>query len=138
MKDIVTPWLEKFGKALASGDLVGAAALFGEECYWRDLAAFTWTLKTFEGRDAIMGMLAATLGNAKPCDFQPLALPVSSNGVTEAWFAYSNEEGEPYGLSTAPLYAEMARPPVRHQRLRLRSLRPEEEQGLYAEWSARR
>lgn len=59
-------------------------------------------------------------------------------GIAEAWFAYSNEEGEPYGLSTAPLYAEMARPPARHQRLRLRSLRPEEEQGLYAEWSARR
>lgn len=97
MKDLVTPWLEKLGKALSSGDLVGAAALFGEECYWRDLVAFTWTLKTFEGRDAIMGMLAATLANAKPANFQPLALPASSNGVTEAWFAFETAAGRGVG-----------------------------------------
>ncbi len=31
-------------------------------------------------------------------------------GIQAAWFAYSNEDGEPFGLSTATLYAEMARP----------------------------
>lgn len=97
MKDPVTPWLEKFGKALAASDLVGAANLFAEDGYWRDLVAFTWTIKTFEGRDAIMAMLAATLGQAKPANFQPLALPAASNGVTEAWFGFETAVGRGVG-----------------------------------------
>ncbi|MDU0643887.1 nucleoside deaminase [Pseudomonas aeruginosa] len=51
-------------------------------------------------------------------------------GIQAAWFAYSNEDGEPFGLSTATLYAEMARPPQR-QSLPLRALRPAGEEGLY-------
>lgn len=97
VKDPVAPWLEKFGKALAASDLAAAAALFGEECYWRDLVAFTWTLKTFEGRDAIKAMLAATLASARPASFQPLALPASSNGVTEAWFGFETAAGRGVG-----------------------------------------
>ncbi|HEX9182700.1 MAG TPA: NAD(P)/FAD-dependent oxidoreductase [Burkholderiales bacterium] len=93
MKDPVAPWLAKLGKAFATRDLSAAAALFGEECYWRDLVAFTWTLKTFEGRDAIRAMLAATLDHARPSNFQPLALPVAQNGVIEAWFAFETAVG---------------------------------------------
>jgi putative flavoprotein involved in K+ transport len=93
VKDPVASWLEKFGKALAKPDIVAAAELFDEECYWRDLVAFTWTIKTFEGRDAIMAMLAATLAGAKPANFQPLALPATTNGVTEAWFGFETAAG---------------------------------------------
>lgn len=32
-------------------------------------------------------------------------------GIERAWLAYDNAEGEPYGLSTAAVYAQMARPP---------------------------
>lgn len=55
-------------------------------------------------------------------------------GIREAWFAYSNEDGEPYGLSTAAIYREMALPPTAHASLRLAALRPEGEAGLYREW----
>ncbi|WP_095153720.1 nucleoside deaminase [Pseudomonas sp. Irchel 3E13] len=54
-------------------------------------------------------------------------------GIERAWFAYSNEEGEPYGLSTAAVYAQMARPP-QQQSLPLRPLKPEGEDGLYGLW----
>ncbi|MDY7726699.1 deaminase, partial [Pseudomonas aeruginosa] len=57
-------------------------------------------------------------------------------GIQAAWFAYSNEDGEPFGLSTATLYAEMARPPQR-QSLPLRALRPAGEEGLYRQWRQR-
>lgn len=33
-------------------------------------------------------------------------------GIAQAWYAYGNEDGEPHGLSTATVYAEMARPPA--------------------------
>lgn len=54
-------------------------------------------------------------------------------GIERAWFAYDNHEGEPYGLSTAALYAQMARPP-QQQSLALRPLKPLGESGLYAQW----
>ncbi|MBH9342789.1 nucleoside deaminase [Pseudomonas aeruginosa] len=57
-------------------------------------------------------------------------------GIRAAWFAYSNEDGEPYGLSTAAVYAEMARPP-QQQGLPLRALRPAGEDGLYRQWRQR-
>jgi tRNA(Arg) A34 adenosine deaminase TadA len=31
-------------------------------------------------------------------------------GIREVTYAYSNEDGEPYGLSTAAIYAELAKP----------------------------
>ncbi len=31
-------------------------------------------------------------------------------GVEEVAFAYSNDDGEPYGLSTAAIYADLAKP----------------------------
>ncbi len=54
-------------------------------------------------------------------------------GIQGAYFAYSNEEGEPFGLSTAPIYAQLAREPQARS-LALRPLRPAGEHGLYDEW----
>jgi len=54
-------------------------------------------------------------------------------GIERAWFAYDNDEGAPYGLSTAAVYAQMARAP-QQQVLPLRPLKPAGEEGLYALW----
>ena len=54
-------------------------------------------------------------------------------GIERAWFAYSNEDAEPYSLSTAAVYAQMARPP-QQQRLPLLQLKPAGEGDLYAAW----
>jgi tRNA(Arg) A34 adenosine deaminase TadA len=78
---------------------------------------------------------AVIYASGHPCPMCLAAMHLC--GIAEAWFAYSNEDGEPYGLSTASVYAEMARPPMRQQQLHLRPLRPADEQGLYADWSAR-
>ncbi len=37
----VRTWLSAFSDALASNDTTGAAALFTEDCFWRDLIAFS-------------------------------------------------------------------------------------------------
>ncbi|CAD5110283.1 nucleoside deaminase [Zestomonas carbonaria] len=58
-------------------------------------------------------------------------------GVSAVYFAYSNEDGEAFGLSTAPVYAQMALPP-REQALPMRPLRPRGEEGLYDLWRQRR
>ncbi|MFS2105399.1 nucleoside deaminase [Ralstonia sp. Ralssp135] len=58
-------------------------------------------------------------------------------GIRAAYFAYSNEDGEPFGMSTAALYAEMRRAPADGE-LQLHPSRPTGEQGLYEAWQARR
>ena len=60
----VQQWLDEFEHALKQRDIQQALSLFGEECYWRDLVAFTWNLKTLEGKDQIQSMLNATLAEA--------------------------------------------------------------------------
>ena len=45
-------WMSAFGAALERGDIDAAARLFDDECYWRDIVAFTWNIKTMEGRSA--------------------------------------------------------------------------------------
>lgn len=58
-------------------------------------------------------------------------------GISTVYYAYSNEDGEPFGLSTAAVYAQMALPPER-QSLDVRVLRPEGESGLYDAWNVAR
>jgi tRNA(Arg) A34 adenosine deaminase TadA len=68
-----------------------------------------------------------------PCPMCMAAMTLA--GISEVTYAYSNEEGEPFGLSTAALYAELARPlsewamRIRHVPVRLAS-------GIdpYVEW----
>ena len=59
-------FLDKFESALAAGDVDAAVAQFAPECYWRDLVAFTWNIKTMEGRDQVRDMLSSRLARAKP------------------------------------------------------------------------
>jgi putative flavoprotein involved in K+ transport len=58
----VQAFLDRFGQALEAGKIDGAADMFAEECFWRDLVAFTWNIRTMEGRAEIRDMLRAQLG----------------------------------------------------------------------------
>ena len=40
----VTDWLADFEMALTARDTDAAARLFVDDCYWRDLVAFTWNI----------------------------------------------------------------------------------------------
>ena len=81
-------WLARFAAALAAGQADTAAALFGEDSYWRDLVSFTWNLRTEEGRGAIREMLAARLADVQPSNFQLQGDATEAGGITEAWFTF--------------------------------------------------
>ncbi|MFN9773673.1 MAG: NAD(P)-binding domain-containing protein [Burkholderiales bacterium] len=89
--DTIDRWLAELDAALRRGDATGAAAMFGDECYWRDLVAFTWNIRTMEGRDAIAQMLDATLGRVKPSGWARLGEATEANGVTEAWLTFETD-----------------------------------------------
>lgn len=62
-------WLAAFADALQQGRFE-TAALFQDACFWRDLVAFSWNIKTAEGQAAIAAMLAATVPTAQPTHWQ--------------------------------------------------------------------
>jgi putative flavoprotein involved in K+ transport len=81
-------WLARLNAALAAGQADTAAALFGEDSYWRDLVSFTWNIRTEEGRGAIREMLAARLADVQPSNFQLQGDATEAGGITEAWFTF--------------------------------------------------
>lgn len=70
-----------------------------------------------------------------PCPMCLAAMRMA--GITDIAYAYSNEDGEPYGLSTAAVYAELGRP-LAEQPVRMKyvPVRPEGEVDLYDAWRA--
>ena len=95
----VTSWLAEFGAALAANDPGRAAALFTEDCFWRDLIAFTWNIRTFEGRAQVSDMLSATLEQVKPSGWQVTdgEEPAEAGGITEAWIDFETSAGRGHG-----------------------------------------
>ena len=86
----ITQLLESFEAALRSGDSKAAAALFQPDSYWRDLVAFTWNIKTMEGREQIAAMLDAQLNAVKPSKLRIAdnETATEADGVTQSWIMF--------------------------------------------------
>ena len=82
-------WLGDLAEAIASRESERVTALFGDECYWRDLLSMTWNLHTAEGRDAIGAMLDDVGPDAWPTDLV-VTSESEADGVGEAWFTFGN------------------------------------------------
>ncbi|WEX08645.1 NAD(P)/FAD-dependent oxidoreductase [Chelativorans sp. AA-79] len=91
--------LAKLGRALEAGDIDAAANLFQADCYWRDLVAFTWNLRTMEGQEQIRDMLSSQLAAVKPKHFrQDETEPASGgDGINEGWFEFETGVARGYG-----------------------------------------
>lgn len=84
----LSDWLKKFANALASRDMAALMPLFEQDCFWRDLVAFTWNIRTEEGRTAIEAMLRARLSDVAPSGFVATGTATSGDGVLEGWFRF--------------------------------------------------
>jgi len=100
LSDRVQSVLDEFGAALAAGDAERAAAMFVEDGHWRDLVAFTWNLKTCQGRDKIADMLRSQLPATKPTGWKldPNEVPDEADGVVTAWIVFETDVARGYGL----------------------------------------
>ncbi|UCI16631.1 NAD(P)/FAD-dependent oxidoreductase [Mesorhizobium sp. B2-1-8] len=92
--------LDKFGKALETGDIDAAVNCFQADCYWRDLVTFTWNLRTMEGQDQVRDMLTATLAGTKPSEWKVAEgeEATEADGVTTAWITFETEVARGFGL----------------------------------------
>ena len=95
----VQAFLDRFGKALETGKTDEAASMFAEEGFWRDLVAFTWNIRTMEGRGEVRDMLNAQLKSVKPIGWKVAEgeEAAEADGVTEAWITFETEVARGYG-----------------------------------------
>ena len=97
-RDQATAWLDALSTCLAAPDVDAACGLFEPGGYWRDLVAFTWTICTLEGRDAIGAMLHTALALAQPGNWTLDGEPREQGGVIEAWLKFDTAAGRGRGI----------------------------------------
>jgi len=97
-------WLQAFEAALAAGD-AAAAGLFAADGHWRDVLAFTWTIETANGTDAIQAALARTTESVRPAGFRlapgrtpPRRVTRAGTAALEAIFEFTTAIGECSGV----------------------------------------
>ena len=94
-------------------------------------------------RDASRKLASPDLGgcivyaSGHPCPMCMAAMRLA--GIARVVYAYSNEDGAPFGLSTAAIYEDLAKP-FTEQSMTIRHVpvQPEGQMDLYAEWTAAR
>jgi putative flavoprotein involved in K+ transport len=94
----VRNWLNALDAALQKQDIAATTALFGDECYWRDLVSFTWNIKTMESKADIAAMLKDTLARVKPSHWHIEGEGTEAGGVTEGWFTFETAIARGRGL----------------------------------------
>lgn len=120
----------KDGKVIAEG--VNEIGATGDPTAHAELSAMRKAAQVL-GSPRLDGCVVYASG--QPC---PMCLSaMHMTGVSAARFCYSNVEGEPFGLSTAAVYAQMAKP-LEAQSLDIRH-EPVEVAGepLYVVWKSR-
>jgi len=92
--------LDALDDALVMRDVDAVLELFQPDCYWRDLVAFTWNLRTLEGKDDIRAMLDAQLEHVSPTGWATAdgEIATEEGGVITAWITFETGVFRGYGL----------------------------------------
>ena len=81
---VAQAWVADFAQALAARDAGRIAALFADECHWRDMLAFTWDLRTTSGAQAIGERMAGALAAMQPAGLRLAPHRTGPRRVTRA------------------------------------------------------
>jgi putative flavoprotein involved in K+ transport len=90
-------WLGDFERALTARDIDAASALFVEDCFWRDLVAFTWNIATMEGHQGVRHMLGETLDRVQPSGFAVTDELGDAGADNESWIRFETAVGRGIG-----------------------------------------
>ena len=118
----------KDGVVIANG--VNETAATADPTAHAELMAIRAASKKLQ-RSRLDGCIVYASGHPCPMCFAAMAMA----GIEEVFYAYSNEDGEPYGLSSASLYAQLARPAAeRSLKMTYVRVRPDGEKDAYELW----
>lgn len=93
-------WLGDLGEALERGDVGAVLTLFHDDCYWRDIVAFTWNVKTLEGKASLEDMLRYSLPHTKPSGWKVERIENLEVGESRIWFRFGTSAGQGLGIAT--------------------------------------
>jgi cation diffusion facilitator CzcD-associated flavoprotein CzcO len=98
-------WLKSFESRLQLGDVSRLAALFASECHYRDILAFSWTLRPAAGAQAIADFLISTQTRVQAKNFvlarertAPRKVRRLGIEVIEAIFKFETAVGRGHGV----------------------------------------
>lgn len=101
----VSNWISAFNIAFKDCDKTAICALFGEECYWRDLNAMTWSIVTIDGQDKIGSTMVVALQDMEVSPFKldpsllkPRTSTVAEIPCIEAAFRFDTVNGPGLGV----------------------------------------
>ena len=111
-RDAAAQWLGRFETALASGDPAPIAALFAPECHYRDMLAFSWTIRPGLGAESIAAFLAEAQKTTGAHGFAlaegrtpPRVVRRLGIEVYEAIFRFETATGRGFGVVRLPTAA---------------------------------
>ena len=105
-KALAQQWLASLDAALRDGNKTAAAALFAQDdCHWRDLFAFTWSITPFRGANDIAAGLIGKQSSVQAHGFAlaekrtpPRRVQRAGFDVIEAIFAFETAIGRCFGV----------------------------------------
>lgn len=66
-QDVAQKWIDDFGNIIARGNLALLDTVFHEECWWRDVLALSWDMRTLHGVAEITTFLIETQKDKESC-----------------------------------------------------------------------
>ena len=88
---IVEDWLSGFRIAVSTGGTAEASRLFLADCYWRDLVALTWAIRTVCGQEEVARQIVPALRQAGAIGFSLEASTVSPRLASDEPFVALRE-----------------------------------------------
>jgi putative flavoprotein involved in K+ transport len=105
LETTATAWLRDLEAAVSGGRAEALAALFAEDCHWRDVLAFEWDMHTVSGAAAIAARLMRLAGSASPHGFTlaegrtpPRRVTRAGTEAIEAIFSFETATGPCLGV----------------------------------------
>lgn len=98
-------WLARFARALEGRDATALGRLFDDDCHWRDVVAFTWSVTPHDDRESLVSGLLLAAERTRPGNFRretnrmaPHRVRRHGVDVIEGVFGFETLAGRGHGL----------------------------------------
>lgn len=98
-------WLARFSRAMENRNVALLEDLFDEDCHWRDVVAFTWTVMPHDDREVLIRGLVKAAERTRPGSFRrapgrmaPHRVRRHGVDVIEGVFSFETLAGRGHGL----------------------------------------
>jgi len=104
---VAQEWISKLETVLASKDVSRLGSIMHEDCWWRDMLAFEWDLRTIHGLDQVKNYVGKNLEDAQLSKFKlhqtgqfapSIAKPIEGLEWVESMFDFQSKTGRGSGM----------------------------------------